>query len=1241
MYPSQAGVNASAFDARYEPQATDDTPWDRDGPKFPSSRQKRANYRPTALRWYFIVGLILCIMAVMGLVVWAELEMPNSDQTAKIIQKREEEKGGLEERQQQQQQGPRVSTTLIVSEFTKLVTVPGTTGKFTTMVPTTEYRTSWDYSTTVQEGSTMTSYDVTVVPTVVVTDVVFTQSAQETEIIVTSVITGGTVVYSSVSGAVTPPPAYTSPFTSTATITSTRTIPGSEGTSQATISKDETKTIVKTIVEDGTTRTVSSLVTQPVTNAVPSVGETTAAPSVYVSYGKITITSVYTIPDPPDREKQKPNQAEKPTAQPKPTEKVINVVTVDPDRTVKKVEKVGPVTYVTKVQENEVETLVISQGRETVVSKVEAVKNTVNVVATGADGVLTTNQVVQTKAASFATIVRPVQPTAVVSKVEAYETKVDVVTTGADGLPTTNQVVVTKGASYVVKPAAQPTAVVSKVEAYKTTVDVVTTGADGLLTTNQVVVTKGASYVTNPAQPTAIVSKVEAYETTMDVVTTGADGLLTTHQVVITKGASYVTNPAQPTAIVSKVEAYETTMDVVTTGADGLLTTNKVVVTKSASLVTLDSPDDSEATTFVSEVEAFETTMDVVSTGTDGLLTTGKVVTTKSASLATIVKSADPFKPTTILITKGTGKAKLKTITSDRKESSTFVSTIKGSTRTFSKTTLVTPTATDESAAGDDGEKGGTVKTVVTVYGLDAGKYFVGKFLPAMLAVMLSIPARVIDLNAQQYQPFYALNRPNGALGPQSMNLHFSGWTGFLQPFNVLAQGHPVPFISMLIVWCSALLAPTAVEAIGFKMHGQCRINAYEGCAPALGVSPQPTHILLALLAFTIVLLCCLLFFLRNWDTGLYANPWSVAGIASLASNRDIRPKQASERKIAKEMAEKRYGFGLFENRMGQTEYGIVLYDDAGEHLHDEGAASDSNSLDSHTAVGAKKRRRNPFMVLGLAWRLVFLVFLLGLMTFLLYYHLTLDRLSSFRAFMNSQTFGVRFLFAAFGVIISFTWTAFFNSIAMIMPYHVMSRGPQTASDSVLLTRPTNGVSGFWSATKHGQLFPAIVALMNILSEFMPILLSNIPYSLSQVRIAHDICTMLSVGILSAMALTIIFSFVVRWPDMPVDPRSVAGAMYYVSESVLVDHFSGMASMDNKERERRIRELGGTYMYGELTTRTGEKRPAVEWDDRTLGIIPAAPPQHVMEESHPREELHERMEGVDTAYHGYGGTVHT
>ncbi|RBQ72635.1 hypothetical protein FVER14953_10343 [Fusarium verticillioides] len=972
MYSHQAGVNA-----RYEPQATDDVSWDTNSGKFPSGK-KRTFYRPTALRWYFIIGQIAFLLAVMGLVVWALIEMPNSDGTAKIIHKRSNNDSPNLPRDDAAMT-PEVArqtvlaTTYIVSDVSTVVTVPGTTGKYTTTIETTEYSTHWDLTTTVKDGTTMTSVDYTVIPTKVVTEVVTTRPGEATKSVFTSISVGYSVVYPSGSDSAAP---GTITYTEAITVTQAYSLPGAVTTYTSTLEGDRTETIYTTIVEDGETKTLSHVITEEAPTQYESVGETTASASTYVSYGKITITSVYTD--------QKPIGKPKPTEKAKPT--VIDVVTVEHDHTVKKVEKLDPTTYVTKVKDIETVAVVVSQ----------------------------------------------------------------------------------------------------------------------------------------------------------------------------------------------------------------------------------------EGETFVSEIEAFETTVDIVETGVGGLLTTNQVVSTKAASLATITKSAAP---TTIISTKSTDK--LKTITSERTDSSTIISTIKGKTKTYEKTTTIAPTGTDD--ASEAGATGGVVKTVVTVYELDAGKYFLGKFLPPILAVMLSIPARVIDYNAQLFQPFHALNRVDGAMGPESMNLHFGGWAGIVEPFNGLIDGHPVPFITMLIVLFSALLTPLAVEAVGFKLHGQCKINAYEGCAPALGVSPLSSRILLAVLGLMVLLLCGLLFFLRNFHTGVYANPWSVTGVASLASNRDIRPQQDSERRIEKEMAEKRYGFGFFENRAGQAEYGIVLYDDAGENLQHNHPLSESSSVD---AQAVRKGRRNPFLMLGLAWRLVFLLFLLGLMVFLLYYHLTLDKSSSFKNFMNSQTFGVRFLFAAFGVIISFSWTAFFITIAMVVPYQVMSHGPQSASNSVLLTRPTNPFSGFWSAVKHGQIFPGLVALMAIFSEFMPILLANIPYSLSQVRVSHDICARLSVGILALMAITILLSFIVRWPDMPVDPRSIAGAMYYVSESNMVDHFSGMADMDGEERKQRIRELGGTYLYGELTTRTGEKRPAVEWDDHMLGVDPSMSQRR-------KDNIQVRHDSIDTGYYGH------
>lgn len=62
---------------------------------------------------------------------------------------------------------------------------------------------------------------------------------------------------------------------------------------------------------------------------------------------------------------------------------------------------------------------------------------------------------------------------------------------------------------------------------------------------------------------------------------------------------------------------------------------------------------------------------------------------------------------------------------------------------------------------------------------------------------------------------------------------------------------------------------------------------------------------------------------------------------------------------------------------------------------------------------------------------------------------------------------------------------------------------------------------------------------------------------------------------------------------MPVDPRTVAGAMFYVSGSEgLLRRMEGVAGIDSKEREKRVAEGGGRYFYGDI----GGGRVGVEVD---------------------------------------------
>lgn len=409
------------------------------------------------------------------------------------------------------------------------------------------------------------------------------------------------------------------------------------------------------------------------------------------------------------------------------------------------------------------------------------------------------------------------------------------------------------------------------------------------------------------------------------------------------------------------------------------------------------------------------TILEIATTPTGTELISFTVVSTIGGTLKTITTTPPASKVVTTI--SGTPSTIIST------PSSTRTSIIDGTTKTVKSVSTPTPTA----------------PTDLNAYNVDASKYFIGKFLPPLLATLLAIPLRVIDLNAKLYQPFYALNAENGALGAESMTLHFNGLNALTKPFALLFEGRPMTFITSVIFLCSSLTVPLAAEALGLKIHGRCTEESIQGCALDLGVSPGPAHALLALLALTVTLLFLLLLLLmRNQKTGLFANPWSIAGIASLARCADVRLHALTNADIRHDMSKRRYGLGFFRNVEGRDEYGIVLYDDSGRNLRGGQARDGSDSEDdlvyntngNGRATRRVAGRRMPLMALGYPWRIAFILFLLALFVVILYYHVSVLQGSSprFKRFMNSHNFGARFFFAGVGVVITFAWLAFFVS---------------------------------------------------------------------------------------------------------------------------------------------------------------------------------------------------------------------
>ncbi|KAJ4316199.1 hypothetical protein N0V84_007981 [Fusarium piperis] len=483
----------------------------------------------------------------------------------------------------------------------------------------------------------------------------------------------------------------------------------------------------------------------------------------------------------------------------------------------------------------------------------------------------------------------------------------------------------------------------------------------------------------------------------------------------------------------------------------------------------------------------------------------------------------------------------------------------------------------------------------VTTYTLTGGGYFIGKFLPPIIAVLLAMALRAIHQAATQFQPFAALSRPEGALGKDALTLRFDGLDSVILPFKLLANSQPLPFITALAAWGSSLFAPLASEAIGLKIHGRCRKGAFGGCALELGISESSAYGLLALLvAIGALLVATIIVISRRWSTGVAANPWCSANAAALmARNPDLRALPLHDYRALKDaVIDKRFKMGTFRNYEGRDEYGVVLH-----HGHNHGSeAYGTTPFDEGGPRAQSHRAPQTFAALTFWYRFLFAVFLLCLLTFICYYHFidTFGHLpKKLKDAMESSQFGVRFVCSALGVAVIWLWDMLFTSVAAITPFRRMADKSQSPTRSVLMTPPTNAFSGLFVALRVGDLLLFLTAVATLMAQFLPILFANVPYNLTQTLLAHQVCSRLSAGLLVFMVIGLFGSLFVRWPDLPVDPRSMVGAMWYVAEAPWVAGVEGVAGMNAKDRKNKIQGLGGRWSYGYVQSRQG-RRLAVE-----------------------------------------------
>ncbi|KAH8889111.1 hypothetical protein GQ53DRAFT_825871 [Thozetella sp. PMI_491] len=515
-------------------------------------------------------------------------------------------------------------------------------------------------------------------------------------------------------------------------------------------------------------------------------------------------------------------------------------------------------------------------------------------------------------------------------------------------------------------------------------------------------------------------------------------------------------------------------------------------------------------------------------------------------------------------------------------------------------TSHATPTSTSLPQAGT-----GTIATQLEPASPEA--YFTGLFVPIFLAAVLSILVQILDANISKILAFRALTSPRGAVAANSLCLLPGGMAGFATSIRLLVQvGDPMALLSYLLTGSSALLVALSGEAIGLEVYGNCLpIPAFiVGCPISLGFFRGPLRAAEGILVAMAVMHVAVSVLLFRWRSETASDPSSIAATCALLRDEGMKalvkempnsgPNTRSIDESGVEYFEGlRFALNVRYQKSISTSGSLTVMLPGGAS---RGRPSLGRQWSSYRLPGVKTLRScfSSPQAFGLGFRVVFGLVLCGVLTLVLYYENTLQK-TRFEDFMDGQGFGVHFLFAAFGVAITFSWDYLHSEMARLEPYRRLSRRPQLAKDSILVVPATDVFTGLWHSIKSRNVVTGLVAFAGILSKITPILLANVPFSSVVTWKTHQVCSWMAVGILCYMILVLLLSSVLaRWPYLPIDPNTIAGRLYYICDSRMLQEFEQKGNLEPKEWAEHLSSSIIRYKLGRMVGVSGQVRLGID-----------------------------------------------
>jgi len=508
-------------------------------------------------------------------------------------------------------------------------------------------------------------------------------------------------------------------------------------------------------------------------------------------------------------------------------------------------------------------------------------------------------------------------------------------------------------------------------------------------------------------------------------------------------------------------------------------------------------------------------------------------------------------------------------------------------------------------------------ESAIRVVPMTAASYFAGSFLPVILTTILSILVQPIHRSILAMFPFRVLSKPSsdGATAHNSLGVNPTGapWHAMRLAWKLR---DPLLVLSYLLSILSLVLTGLSGEAVGLTLRGDCIEKTFYGCFMSLAVVTRAARAVEVTLAVVCVTLSLLgLYVFSTWRVGTCTNPRNIIGIASLIAGKDVAVRDLmrnldtpTEGRLlsSKEMIRcfgehRRFAMRSREGRIFQV---------GEDTTHSKASPSRKTRLE-HCLTRQRRQvyQHRTSLLVGYGLRLLLLGGVSGLLTVVAYYgSVQLSWDNSFERFMDSQTFGVTFLFTVAGATIDIFWDYFFHgkppdgsrylqdlhsvllmrlspAIEITEPYRRLSSNTSKLAD-LYITRSSNVFSGFVRTVPRRDLFIGIVAFTGVSAKCLPICLANIPFSLILTWNTYVACTRIALAILSLMILVLLGSFFRRQPYLPVDPNTIVGSMYYICDSHMLDDIPQLAELAS---------LGVRFRFGRMTGSSGSERIGVDY----------------------------------------------